>query len=141
MKEFIEEFRRLVFSSEEKLLKISDMKSNYSPAPGKWSSKQILGHLVDSSYNNITRFINGQFKDDFVFPGYDQEKWVVAQRYDEAEWTFVINIWKNNNLQIARVIEAIPIDVISRAHINHIAMLFFCGIIERKSGFAGISFS
>ncbi len=119
MKELIAEFRKIIYSSEEKFLKVSGEESNNKPQPEKWSSKQLLGHLVDSSINNIVRFINGQFREDFVFTGYDQDKWVTAQRYDEAEWEIIVSMWKNNNLQIANVVEFIPEDIFTRPHSNH----------------------
>lgn len=31
------------------------------PAPGKWSQKEILGHLIDSGINNLQRFTEIQF--------------------------------------------------------------------------------
>ncbi len=30
------------------------------PAPGKWSKKEILGHLIDSAINNLKRFVDVQ---------------------------------------------------------------------------------
>ena len=36
-------------------------------APGKWSRKEILGHLVDSASNNHQRFVRACFSDDLVF--------------------------------------------------------------------------
>ncbi len=119
MIKIVSEFRELIYSSEKKFLTISEEQSCIQPQPGKWNSKQILGHLVDSSINNITRFINGQFQEDFVFQGYNQDDWVARQRYDDAEWAFIINVWKNNNLQIARVVESIPADVFRRFHKKH----------------------
>ena len=119
MQKNVSEFRELIYSSEKKFLNISEEQSGIPPQPGKWSSKQILGHLVDSSINNITRFINGQFQEEFIFPGYNQDDWVKKQRYDEADWTFIINLWKNNNLQIARVVELIPEEAFRRLHKKH----------------------
>ena len=37
------------------------------PAAGKWSKKEILGHLVDSAACNHRRFILAETKDDLVF--------------------------------------------------------------------------
>jgi len=88
-------------------------------SPEKWSSKEILGHLIDSSVNNMIRFVNGQFKDDLVFSGYDQNKWVTAQNYKNAEWNFLIDLWKLNNLQLVRLVGSIPADVLEKTVTNH----------------------
>jgi hypothetical protein len=115
----IEEFRNIIITAEEKLKSISELQSSVKSSPNKWSSKEILGHLVDSSINNIARFINGQFQNDLVFNGYDQNKWVEAQNYQSESWEFIINLWKLNNLQIIHVIESIPNNVLIRTSGKH----------------------
>jgi len=119
MNKLIDEFKNVIQSSEIKLRSISEEKSALKDSPNKWSSKEILGHLVDSSINNMIRFVNGQFQEDLIFAGYDQNKWVDAQNYQNAEWNFIIDLWKQNNLQIIRIIEAIPNYVFSRPHETH----------------------
>ena len=106
-------------SAEKKLRTINEEQSARKPSPEKWSSKEILGHLIDSSVNNMIRFVNGQFKSDLVFSGYDQNKWVEAQKYQHAEWNFLIDLWKMNNLQIIRLVGSIPNDVLKNATTNH----------------------
>ncbi len=119
MNKLIDEFKSVIESSEIKLRSISGEKSALKSSPYVWSSKEILGHLVDSSINNIVRFVNGQFQEDLIFSGYDQNKWVNAQNYQEADWNFIIDLWKQNNLQIIRIIETIPNYVFSRLHETH----------------------
>lgn len=78
------------------------------PADGKWSAKEIIGHLIDSAANNHIRFVTGPARDDLVFQGYDQEAWVTVQRYDTADWHALVTFWRAYNLHLAHVIEAIP---------------------------------
>lgn len=89
------------------------------PAPGKWSPKEVLGHLIDSASNNHGRFVRAQLSDDLVFPGYDQEKWVTAQRYSGAAWPDLIELWRAFNLHLARVMDAVPDDVARRPRASH----------------------
>jgi hypothetical protein len=50
--------------------------------PGKWSKKEILGHLCDSATNNLHRFINVQFEGQpFAIAPYAQNNWVTIQDY------------------------------------------------------------
>lgn len=114
-----EEFQDIINTAENKLKAISELQSSIKPSQNKWSSKEILGHLVDSSINNIARFINGQFQDDLVFNGYDQNKWAEAQNYQTESWEFITNLWKLNNLQIIHVIESIPNNVLIRTSGKH----------------------
>jgi len=102
------ELREVVAAVTPRLLALSEAEASRSPAPGKWSPKQVIGHLVDSASNNHQRFVRAQFTDDLVFPGYEQGAWVTAQRYETAPWTELVGLWRHFNLHLARVIEAAP---------------------------------
>ena len=119
MSDLARKWNSVIESTEKKLKAITELHSAIKPSPEKWSSKEILGHLIDSSVNNMVRFVVGQFKNDLVFSGYDQNEWVIAQNYQNAEWNFLIDLWKMNNLQIVRIVELIPKDVLKRSTKNH----------------------
>ena len=89
------------------------------PAPGKWSRKEILGHLVDSASNNHQRFVRGRFQDDLVFPGYAQDDWVAAQGWQERPWAETLELWRLYNLHLAHVIELTPHAIAERVHTRH----------------------
>ena len=63
---------------------------------------------MDSAANNHQRFVRAQFKDDLVFPGYEQEEWVDIQHYQQESWPELIQLWKSFNLHIAHLDEHIP---------------------------------
>jgi hypothetical protein len=90
------------------LLRLDDQQAAQAPAPGKWSPKQIIGHLIDSASNNHQRFMRAQFTDDLIFPGYQQEAWVKLQDYAAADWSNLVQLWYYFNWQIARVIDHVP---------------------------------
>ena len=87
---------------------IGETESAARQAPGQWSAREVLGHLIDSASNNHQRFVRAQLQEDLVFEGYDQEAWVRSQRYAEAPWTDLIELWRAFNLHLARVIDAVP---------------------------------
>lgn len=89
------------------------------PAPGKWSPKEIIGHLIDSASNNHQRFVRAQFQEDLVFAGYAQDEWVAAQRYQDAPWGDLLALWRAYNRHIARLIEAMPDEVRMRERRHH----------------------
>ena len=91
-------------------LRALDAPNQEDRPPGKWSARQIVGHLVDSAINNYARLILGQLQDDAIILGYAQESWVRLGRYQDAEWNELVSLWELLNLQLARVIEAIPGD-------------------------------
>lgn len=89
------------------------------PAPGKWSRKEILGHLVDSASNNHQRFVRARFQDELVFPGYEQDEWVAAQRWQERPWSEIVELWRLLNLHLAHVIGTTPRELAERVHTRH----------------------
>ncbi len=111
--------RRTITSALPKLGAITDHDASLPRAPGKWSRKEIVGHLIDSASNNHQRFVRAQFTNDLVFPGYDQDAWVSVQQYGIAPWSSLVTLVAEFNLHLARVIESIPSDVRTRARMRH----------------------
>jgi hypothetical protein len=88
----------------DKLREIDDALAAVKPAPGKWSNKEILGHLVDSAANNHQRFVRLQLTGRIDLPGYDGDEWVRVQRYQDRPWREIIDLWQMYNTQLAEVI-------------------------------------
>jgi hypothetical protein len=119
MEDLLSEFRHAVESAEAALLKISEGECESRPKPDQWSAKEVLGHLIDSAANNHRRFVEAQWKEDLVFPGYDQERWVAAQRYQARSWRELITLWKAYNLHLVHIVAAIPEDVLKQPRSEH----------------------
>ena len=100
--------RNDVNDAADRLLRVADDRAAVAPRPGKWSAKQIIGHLIDSASNNHQRFVRTRFTDELVFPGYEQDDWVGAQDYAHADWRSLVTLWREFNLHLARVIEQTP---------------------------------
>ena len=101
------------------LVALGDERSRTHPAPGKWSPREVIGHLVDSASNNHQRFVRAQLQDDLVFPGYDQEAWVRLQQYAEAPWDELVALWAGFNRHIAHVMAIAPEDQLTRLRARH----------------------
>jgi len=77
-------------------------------APGRWSRKQTLGHLVDSALNNVQRFVRAQLQSDLWLPDYDPPGWVAACGYQDRPWADLVALWTVLNVHLAHVIARIP---------------------------------
>lgn len=119
MEDFAAEFCLIVEHNAKRLLAISEEDSMHRPAPGKWSAKEIVGHLIDSASNNHQRFVRAQFQDDLIFPGYDQDAWVVAQGYQEASWPDLVALWRTFNLHLAHVMASVSEEARTRMRTRH----------------------
>jgi hypothetical protein len=115
----VKKFENIIDAAYIKLKTVSESQSSIKPSLNNWSTKEILGHLVDSSINNTPRFIEGRFKDDLIFNGYDQNKWVQIHDYQNADWNFIVDLWYLNNLQLIRIIETIPKSILIRTCTCH----------------------
>ena len=111
--------RAAVSTAEALLASLDDTATQKRPAPGKWSPREILGHLIDSASNNHQRFVRAGSQDDLIFRGYEQDYWVEVQDYQRAPWRELMLLWASFNRHLARVMEAIPEDVRLRSHRRH----------------------
>jgi hypothetical protein len=83
-------------------------------APGKWSKKQLLGHLIDSASNNHQRFVRAQVVDNLQFPGYEQDPWVAVQSYATESWEEMVILWEALNRHLLHIMRGIPDERLSR---------------------------
>lgn len=116
---FVESLRSTLRRASAELVQVSETAAGMHPAPGKWSKKEIVGHLVDSASNNHQRFVRARFQPDLVFPGYAQDDWVAAQQYSSAPWAELVELWKGYNLHLARVMAATPTAIRTQPHARH----------------------
>jgi len=96
----------------EQLRRIDEVAASQRPAPGKWSKKEILGHLIDSAANNHQRFVRLQLGSRIDLPGYDGDEWVRVQRYQDRPWSEIIDLWRMYNTQLASVIRHVNPDAL-----------------------------
>ena len=101
----------------DRLREIDETAAARRPAPGKWSKKEILGHLIDSAANNHQRFVRLQMSSEINLPGYDGDEWVRIQRYQDRPWHEIIDLWRHYNTQLASLIR--DVDPVALAHLWH----------------------
>ena len=108
-----------VSRATSQLTALPDAQARRRPAPGKWSVKEIVGHLIDSAANNHRRFVEAQFQDTLIFPGYAQDAWVTGQRYQQAAWPALVTLWAGYNDHLVHVVRAIPPAVLQQRRPAH----------------------
>ena len=110
MKEDIQKLKSILEETPKSLSKISESESSAKESPGKWSKKEILGHLIDSASNNHQRFVRMQTNNVISFPAYQQESWVSVQHYQEEPWKELVHFWERYNQHIVHILTHIPSD-------------------------------
>jgi hypothetical protein len=103
-----QDLQQTVDAALQKLHAISDTAAAEPRAPGKWSRKQIIGHLIDSASNNHQRFVRAQQTASLSFPAYEQNHWVASQHYNDRSWSELVALWHGYNSHLSHVIARIP---------------------------------
>ncbi len=93
---------------------ITEAEAGRKPAPGKWSQKEELGHLLDSAANNHLRFVRASLEPEFRGPGYEQDAWVSLHGYHEMVWEDLVDFWQRYNRFLAHLVRRIPADRLPR---------------------------
>ena len=117
--EFLADFRDTLVRDSARLLEISDEASARPRSEGKWSPRQIIGHLIDSASNNHQRFVRAQLSDDLVFAGYEQEGWVSLQNYQAKDWQELLQLWRLYNQHILHLVSLIPEETRMKLRYKH----------------------
>jgi hypothetical protein len=109
LKKVIDRLKENIHSVPLKFLKYPEGELKRKPAPGKWSKKEILGHLIDSAANNHHRFVKAQFENQpFNLGNYEQDDWVRIQKYNEKNTGSLLELWKIYNEHILHVMKNTP---------------------------------
>lgn len=119
MQDFLDDFSETIARAASRFQLISEAQSQTPRGEGKWSPREILGHLIDSAANNHSRFVRAQLKEDLVFDGYAQTEWVKLQRYQEESWHDLVQLWQSYNRHILHVIKATPEEQRTRLRAKH----------------------
>lgn len=105
-----EEIISLVEKWEPRLSSIGDdiLKSRFNKQ--NRTIKQILGHLIDSTSNNIHRIVHLQYQQSpLEFPNYasfgNNDRWIAIQNYQDEDWDLMIKVWKYSVFHLCHVIK------------------------------------
>jgi hypothetical protein len=76
--------------------------------PGKWSKKEILGHLVDSAIHNLVRFTEINYLEKpYHHRPYSQNDLVNLNQYQTMDINELAQLWLSLNKQIIRIFKGV----------------------------------
>ncbi len=104
---FIERMRKHLKAVPVLLVAIEEEVVSRKPESGKWSKKEILGHLADSALYNLGRFTQIRFcEPPYVIVPYPQAELVSANNYQSQNLGEILRLWMTLNQQILSVWES-----------------------------------
>ena len=107
MQQIISYLESIMLQYAPQLERISEDELALKPSTGKWSKKELLGHLIDSAQNNVRRFIVAQYEEDPKII-YDQDFWVAAAGYQHYHSKDLVQYWILINKHICSVLKNMP---------------------------------
>jgi hypothetical protein len=104
------EISSLIDSWEDRLLNLENSVLSSRRNIQNRTIKQILGHLIDSTSNNIHRIVHLQYqKSPLEFPNYathgNNDKWIAIQNYQNEDWKNMIQLWKYSLFHFCHIIK------------------------------------
>ena len=104
----LEELDAMLVSGQDTFLDFEDGKLEQPVKEGKWSRKEIIGHLIDSALNNVQRFTRAQIPVHLeggilVTAGYAQNDWVRLAKYNQRDRLAMMELWDTLNEHILEV--------------------------------------
>ncbi len=106
MTETIKRLEQLLKSGSGYISQLRESELSHKTSPGKWSKKEILGHLIDSGINNLQRFTEIQFENKpYKIKKYRQDELVKANNYQDAKIDEITKLWLALNNRILEIMK------------------------------------
>lgn len=78
-------------SGFERWRDLDDAQVHHRYAPGKWSLAEVVGHVCDTERVFAFRALHFARGDGQPLPGFEQDDWVAAARFDERPWAALLD--------------------------------------------------
>lgn len=107
MQDVIRKFEKLLDENLDYLKNADKAILEFKPE-NKWSKKEILGHLIDSSIHNLVRFTEIHYvAKPYVYRSYNQNDLVSINRYQSTDVDELVQLWLSINKQIIRLFKSV----------------------------------
>ncbi|MCX6599585.1 MAG: DinB family protein [Acidobacteria bacterium] len=87
--DIIDQLQTQISTTMSLLGKVSEEKSSFRYAPGKWSMKQSLGHIIDTERVFAYRLLAVARGEKAALPSFDQDEYVNGADFDACSWAYL----------------------------------------------------
>ncbi len=96
------------------LSSISEEKAGSAYAPGKWTIKEVLGHMIDTERVFQYRAMSIARLDPTPLPGFDQDVWNPNGGFNECSFASLLDQWTLVRKAFVSFLESLPKDALLR---------------------------
>ncbi|MFK7697411.1 DinB family protein [Paenibacillus sp. HJGM_3] len=134
----IAEYKDTLRRIRESIEGLTDEQLSWKPSPERWSVKQVVAHLVDSSFVHAVRIRKIVAEPNPALPVYDQDAWVESSRANSADIEAILRAYEAilhyNALYFERLVEEdggrtgdnngkpVTVDELFQGFIRHVAV-------------------
>lgn len=79
----------------ELLEPLTEEQLNFAYGDGKWTIKEVIGHIIDSEIVFMYRAITISREDKTALPGFEQNDWLAASNYTKLPKGTLLNLFKS----------------------------------------------
>ena len=99
---------------ERLLSRVDDAAARSAYAPGKWSIKEVVGHLADTERIFAYRLLRIVREDATPLPGFDENAYVPAGRFDERPLGGLLEEFRALRASTLALAQGVPADAWTR---------------------------
>jgi uncharacterized damage-inducible protein DinB len=100
--------------TKEKLGSLNEKESEYRYAPGKWSIKEVVGHMIDTERIMSYRLLSIARGETVSLPGYDENKYVEEANFDAQPLTDLLNHFAAVRKSTLQLIKSLSDEALTR---------------------------
>jgi hypothetical protein len=105
------------------LERLSPEKQNYRYAEGKWTVKEVLGHITDTERIFSYRTLRIARGDETPLPGFDENKYVQGAAFGECEWGEMLEEFEQVRRATISLLRHFPLEAWRREGISNQARI------------------
>jgi uncharacterized damage-inducible protein DinB len=93
---------------------IDEARSTHRYAPGKWSLKQVLGHINDTELIFLFRCLAIARGEQAAIPGYEQDDYVAGADFDALPWSELVEIYRRTRQLTLALLSSLTAEQLQR---------------------------
>ena len=93
---------------------LSEAKAGFAYAPGKWTIKQVVGHLIDTERVFSYRALSFARADASPLPSFDENAWIAPAKFDDRSLTSLVDEFVAVRRATIALLSGLPVEARTR---------------------------